>query len=171
MDRNVYGDHSVTIARHPSETDERLLMRLLVLALNAPNTQDEPPLELAKDMWDPDEPCLWQKDATGRVIQWIDVGQPDEKRLLRTSARVDRLIVYSFNSGTSIWWKGLENRITRLRNLTVWQITSKPGQDLSVLVQRTMVLQITVQDGSVWVSDDTQSVEVFLLRLWGQPEH
>ena len=68
MDRNVYCDHSVTIARHPSETDERLMVRILALALNAPSSQDESPLELAKDMWEPDEPSLWQKDATGRVI-------------------------------------------------------------------------------------------------------
>jgi uncharacterized protein YaeQ len=170
MDRNVYGDHSVTIARHPSETDERLLVRLLALALNAPNTQDEPPLELAKDMWDPDEPALWQKDATGRVIHWIDLGQPDEKRLLRTSARVDRLSVYSFHSSAPAWWKELENRITRLRNLTVWQIPSRQSQALAVLVQRTMVLQVTVQDGSVWISDDTQSVEIGLQRLWGPTE-
>jgi uncharacterized protein YaeQ len=170
MDRNVYCDHSATIARHPSETDERLLVRLLAFALNAPSTPDEASLELAKDMWEPDEPSLWQKDPTGRVTHWIDLGQPDEKRLLRTSARVDRLTVYSFNSSTPTWWKDLENRITRLRNLTVWQVPSKQGQALAALAQRTMQLQVTVQDGAIWVSDDTKSFEVNLHRLWGPVE-
>ena len=170
MDRNLYCDHSVTIARHPSETDERLVVRLLALALNAPASLDESPLELAKDMWEPDEPSLWQKDATGRVTHWIDLGQPDEKRLLRTSARVERLSVYNFHSNALAWWKDLENRLTRLRNLSVWQIPSKQSQGLAVLVQRTMALQITVQDGSVWVSDDTQSVEITLQRLRGPTE-
>jgi uncharacterized protein YaeQ len=166
IDRNVYCDHSVTIARHPSETDERLLIRLLAFTLNAPGERDESPLELAKDMWEPDEPSLWQKDPTGRVLHWIEVGQPDEKRLLRTSARVERLSVYSFSSSTPTWWKGLENRLTRLRNLTVWQVPSKPSQALAALAQRTMQLQVTVQDSSIWVGDGTQSVELILQRLW-----
>lgn len=170
MDRNVYCDHSMTIARHPSETDERLMVRILAFALNAPSSQDESPLELAKDMWEPDEPSLWQKDATGRVIHWIDLGQPDEKRLLRTSARVDRLSVYTFHSNAQAWWKDLENRLTRLRNLTVWQIPAAQSQNLAALVERTMTLQITVQDGSVWVGDNTRSVEITLQRLRGPSE-
>lgn len=170
MDRNVYCDHSVTIARHPSETDERLMVRLLAFALNAPSSQDEQPLELAKDMWDPDEPSLWQKDATGRVTHWIDLGQPEEKRLLRTSARVDRLSVYTFQSNALAWWKDLEGRLTRLRNLTVWHIPAEQSQRLAALVQRTLVLQITVQDGSIWVGDDHQSVEIILQRLRGPTE-
>ena len=171
LDRNVYCDHSVTVARHPSETDERLLVRLLSFALNAPADQDENPLQLAKDMWEPDEPSLWQKDLTGRVTHWIEVGQPDEKRLLRTAARVDRMTVYSFNSSTPKWWKDLENRLTRLRNLTVWQIPSKQSQALADLAQRTMKLRVTVQDGSIWVGDGVQSVEITLHRLMGPSDN
>lgn len=167
LDRNVYCDHSVTIARHPSETDERLLVRLLAFALNAPGDGEQPPLVLAKDMWEPDEPSLWQKDPTGRVTHWIEVGQPDEKRLLRVSARVDRLSVYSFSSSTPIWWRDLEPRLTRLRNLTVWQIPAQESQALATLAQRSMQLQVTVQDGSIWVGDGSQSVEINLQRLMG----
>ena len=170
MDRHVYCDHSVTIARHPSETDERLMVRLTALALNAPSSQDESPLELAKDMWEPDEPSLWQKDATGRVTHWIDLGQPDEKRLLRTLARVDRVSVYTFQTNALAWWKDLENRVTRLRNLTIWHIPAAQSQGLAALVQRTMALQVTVQDGSVWVGDDTRSVELSLQCLRGPTE-
>ena len=170
LDRNVYADHAVTIARHPSETDERLLVRLLAFALNAPAGRDELALEFAQDMWEPDEPSLWQKDPTGRVAHWIEVGQPDEKRLLRTSARVDRLTVFSFGSRTPIWWRDLAPRLTRLRNLTVWQIPSEQSQALAALAQRTMQLQVTVQDGSIWVDDGTSSVEVAPQRLWGPAE-
>ncbi len=165
LDRQVYGEHSVTLARHPSETDERLLVRLLAFALNAPVDPDQPPLEFAKDMWDPDEPSLWQKDPTGRILHWIDVGQPDEKRLLRASARVDRISVYSYGSGTGPWWKGIEPRLTRFRNLAVWQVPSDQSQALASLAQRTMQLQLTVQDGAIWVEDGTRSVEVAPCRL------
>jgi uncharacterized protein YaeQ len=107
IDRGVYGDYPVTIARHPSETDERMLIRLLVFALNVPADGEHGALEFAKDMWEADEPSLWQKDLTGRLRHWIEVGQPDEKRLLRAAARVDLVSVYSFSSSTAIWWKNL----------------------------------------------------------------
>jgi uncharacterized protein YaeQ len=170
LDRNVYGEHAVTLARHPSETDERLLIRLLAFALNAPTHRDEAALEFAKDMWEPDEPSLWQKDPTGRITHWIEVGQPDEKRLSRTSARVDRISVFSFSSSTPIWWQGMEPRITRLRNLTVWQVPADQSQALAALAQRTMRLQVTVQDSTIWVDDGTRSVEVAPKRLWGAAE-
>lgn len=170
LDRNVYGEHSVTIARHPSETDERMLIRLLAFTLHAPADSDQPPLEFAKDIWEPEEPSLWQKDPTGRVLHWIDIGQPDEKRLLRVSARVDRLTVYTFNANTPVWWKGLENRITRLRNLHVWQIPPAQSQALATLSQRTLQLQVTIQDGAIWVDDGSRSIEVAPQRLYGPAE-
>ncbi len=160
LDNNVYADHAVTIARHPSETDERLLVRLLAFALNATESDGVGRLEFAKDMWEPDEPSLWQKEHTGRVSHWIEVGQPDEKRILRTSARVERLTVYSFSSSTPIWWRDLETRLTRTENLSVWRIPSEQSQALAALAQRTMQLHVTVQDGAIWVDDGTRSVEI-----------
>jgi len=170
IDRNIYSDHSVTIARHPSETDERLLIRLLAFALNAPVNKDQGELEFAKDLWEADEPSLWQKDHTGRIVHWIEVGQPDEKRLLRTSARVDRVTVYCFSPSTPIWWKGLETKLTRTRNLSIWQIPSSQSRALADMVQLTMQLQVTVQDGAIWVGDGTRSIEVEPRRLWGPAE-
>ena len=169
IDRGVYADYPVTIARHPSETDERLLIRLLAYALNAPADNEHGPLEFAKDLWEADEPSLWQKDYTGETVHWIEVGQPDEKRLLRMTARVGRVSVYSFSSSTPIWWKGIETKLTRARNLTVWQIPSEQSEALIALAQRSMELQVTVQDGAIWVGDGTHSIEVTPLRLYGRP--
>ena len=167
IDHNVYRDHAVTIARHPSETDERMLVRLLAFVLNAPAEADGEPLEFAKDMWEPDEPALWRKGRTGRILHWIEVGQPDERRLLRVSARVDRVSVYGLGSGPAQWWRELEPRLTRMRNLEVWQIPSDQSQALVALAQRTMQLQVTVQDGSIWVGDATHTVEVAPRKLRG----
>ena len=108
IDRGSYGEFPLTLARHPSETDERMLIRLLAFALNVPANRDDGALEFAKDMWDADEPALWQKDLTGQIQHWIEVGQPDEKRLLRVSSRVDRISVYSFSASTPAWWKTIE---------------------------------------------------------------
>jgi uncharacterized protein YaeQ len=116
-------------------------------------------------MWDPDEPSLWQKDYTGDIVHWIEVGHPDEKRLLRMTARVGRVSVYSFSANTPIWWKNIASKVGRARNLTVWQIPSHQSEELASLAQRTMELQVTVQDGAIWVGDGNRSVEVSPTQL------
>jgi uncharacterized protein YaeQ len=166
LDRQVYRSDHTVIAQHPSENSERLMVRLLVFALNLPGDDDNGPLEFAKDMWDPDEPALWQKDLTGKMMHWIEVGQPDDKRILRVSARSKRVSIYSF--GPQPWWVGIETKISRVKNVTVWQIEPAQSQQLASFAQRTMQLQVTVQDGSVYVSDETRSVEVTPVRLFGE---
>lgn len=165
IDRGIYGDYPLIIARHPSETDERMLIRLLAFALNVPPDDSHGILEFAKDMWDADEPALWHKDLTGQILHWIEVGQPDEKRLLRTTSRVGRVSVYSFSASTPIWWKAIASQLTRARNLTVWQIPAEQSRALSALAQRSMQLQVTVQDGAIWVGDGARSLEVAPVRL------
>ena len=160
MDRGVYGDHALTIARHPSETDERMMMRVLAYALNAPASDDDGALELAKSLWDTDEPDLWQKDLTGQIVHWIDVGQPDERRILRASPRAGRVTVLSYASSTPVWWSGLASRITRARNVAVWQVDAGESQALAALAERSMQLQVSVQDGTVYVSQGERAVEI-----------
>jgi uncharacterized protein YaeQ len=167
MDRNVYGDHGVTLARHPSETDERMMIRLLAFALNVPASDDHGALEFAKDLWDTDEPALWRRDLTEQIEHWIEVGQPDDRRLMRASPRASRVAVYSFSASTPIWWAGIATKITRASNLDVWQVPPDQSQALAALAQRTMQLQVTVQDGTCWIGDGERSVEVTPLRLYG----
>ncbi|MBL0727448.1 YaeQ family protein [Piscinibacter sp. HJYY11] len=167
MDRNIYGDHNVTIARHPSETDERMMIRLLAFALNVPADDHQGNLEFAKDLWDTDEPSLWQKDLTGQIVQWIDLGQPDDKRVMKSAPRAERVAVYSYTSSTPIWWSGIATKITRASNVTVWQVPAEQSQALAALAQRTMQLQVTVQDGTVWVGDGASSIEITPQKLYG----
>ncbi len=165
MDRNVYLNPSVTIARHPSEADERMMTRVLALALNLPPNDDQGQLELAKDLWEVDEPALWHKDLTGEIKHWIEVGQPDDKRLMKASGRADRVSVYSFSHSTPIWWAGIASRITRASNIAVWQIEAAQSQALAELAQRSMQLQISVQDGTAYIGDGERSVEITPVRL------
>lgn len=167
LDRQLYADHALTIARHPSETDERMMVRLLAFALNLPANDDQGALEFAKDMWEAEAPALWQKDLIGRVVQWIEVGQPEEKRMLRASANSGSVSVFSFASSTNAWWKDMQGKLDRAKNLTVWQVPSAQSQALAALAERTMKLQITVQDGSIWVADAERSIEVTPVRLFG----
>jgi len=168
LDRGHFAEYSLTIARHPSETDERMMIRLLAFALNVPASNDHGALDFAKDLWNTDEPALWQKDLTDQIVHWIDVGQPDDKRLMRASPRAERVSAYSFSASTPIWWAGIATKITRASNLSVWQVPAEQSQALAALAQRTMQLQVTVQDGHVWVGNGDHSVEITPQRLYGQ---
>ncbi|MEP7056927.1 MAG: YaeQ family protein [Caldimonas sp.] len=165
MDRGLYADHAVTLARHPSETDERMMVRLLAYALNVPADSHGGTLDFAKGLWDPDEPELWHKDLTGQIVHWIEVGQPDERRLLKASGRAGRVTVVSYSQSAPIWWSGIATKLTRVRNIAVWQIAASEAQALAELAQRSMQLQISVQDGTVWIGDGARSIEIVPLRL------
>ena len=165
MDRAVYADHSVTIARHPSETDERMMIRLLALALNVPLDTKQGMLEFGKGLWDTDEPDLWHKDLTGQIVHWIEIGQPDDKRLMKACGRAERVSVLSFTASTPIWWSGIRPKLTRARNLQAWAIDVEASQALARLAQRSMQLQVTVQDGGVWIGNGTDTVELAPQRL------
>lgn len=161
MDRNYYGDHTLTIARHPSETDERVMIRVLAFALHA-----DPALAFTKDLFDVDEPALWQKDLTGAIQTWIEVGQPDEKRLLKAAGRSEQVIVYSYSATSDIWFRGITKGIDRARNVAVVNIPNQASVQLENMAKRNMQLQCTIQDGQVWLTDgvDTVLVEREYLR-------
>lgn len=160
MDRSHYRDHALTLALHPSETEERLMMRVLAHALQAPGGDDDTPLQQARGLSDSDEPDLWQHDRTGVLLHWIEVGQPDDRRLAKASGRAERVTIYSYAASTPVWWKALADKVARLSNLAVWQIDAGASQSLAELAHRSMQLQVTVQDGLVWVSDGTRTVEL-----------
>lgn len=167
MDRALYADHSLTLALHPSETEERMMVRLLAFALQVPADDERGMLQFARGLSDTDEPDLWQHDLTGQIVQWIDVGQVDDRRLIKASGRAERVTLYAYAASVPVWWKGLENKLTRLSNLQVWQLPAAHSQALAGLAARTMQLQVTVQDGLVWVGNGQDHVEVAPQRLFG----
>lgn len=160
MDRQLYADHGLTLALHPSETEERLLIRLLAFALNVPHDDNRGMLQFARGLSDTDEPDLWQHDLSGQLVHWIEVGQPDDRRLAKACGRAESVTLVTYGPSVAVWWSGIERRLTRLNNLTVWQIPSDQSQALARLAQRAMQWQLTVQDGHVWVHGDTQEVEI-----------
>ena len=156
MDRHYYQDHSLTIARHPSETDERMMVRILAFVLNANEA-----LAMGKGLSSDDEPDLWQKDLTGAIEQWIEIGQPDEKRLRKASGRSRRVLVYPYSGNSAdIWWEQNRSALAKLDNLRVVNVSNETSQALEKLARRTMQLQCTIQDGEVWITDGESTVQV-----------
>lgn len=165
MDRHVYGDHNLTVARHPSETDERMMMRILAYALFVPADELRGRLEFSKGLSDVDDPALWQLDLTGEVVHWIELGQPDERRLRQAQGRSEQVTVLSYASSTPVWWAGLQNKLQRAPKLAVWQIPAEQSQALAALAERGMQWQVSIQDGTAYVSTDKGSVEITPVRL------
>ena len=165
MDRGVYVERALTIARHPSETDERMMIRLLAYALHAPADERDGALDFSKGLWDTDEPDLWLKDLTGTIRHWIDVGQPDERRMLRAASRADRVTVIGYASSTPTWWKSVAGKLSRVRNVDVWQVPAAESQALGALAERTMQLDVLVQDGTLSVGGGDALVNLTPVRL------
>jgi len=167
MDRSYYADHALTIARHPSETDERMMARVLAFALNAHER-----LEFGKGLSEQDEPDLWQKDLTGLIEHWIEVGQPDDKRLLRACGRAGRVTVYAYGNRADLWWQPIADRVDRARNLAVWRVPPEAVTALGRLAGRKMSLQCTVQEAQVYFSgsEDTVQVELEPLKRLEAPD-
>jgi uncharacterized protein YaeQ len=162
IDRNYYQSHALTLARHPSETDERLMMRLLAFALHASDA-----LQFGKGL-SSDEPDLWRRDLTGQSELWIAIGQPDEQAIRRACGKAQQVVVYTY-SGTSAqhWWDKSRDTLVRSRNLTVIDIDSNDSKSLAALAQRGMDLQCFVQDGQIQMMSDTATVPVKMSERLG----
>ena len=164
IDHNYYADHALTLARHPSETDERMMVRLAALALNAHELQDscggDGTLAFGAGLSDPDDPDAHLTDFTGRKRLWIEVGQPEDKPLAKACSQADAVRVYPFHHAAEVWWKSIENKLTRLDRLQVWRLPAEAAQALAGLAERSMQLQATVHDGVLTLSSDKGSVSL-----------
>jgi uncharacterized protein YaeQ len=161
MARNYYHDHSITIARHPSENDERMMVRLLAFALHADDA-----LVFGDKIANDDEPDLWLKDPTGAIDLWIEVGQPDEKQVRKACGRSRQVVIYTFSGrAAAVWWKQARAGLEKIRNLAVISLPPEAAPALAGLAQRTMQLQCTIQDGQVWLSAGADAVQVELSTL------
>lgn len=155
MDRHYYADHALTLARHPSETDERMMVRLLAFALYA----DEA-LAFANGMGSDEEPDLWQKDLTGSIVRWIEVGLPGERAIRRASGRADKVVIVSYGRAAGIWWNENRSQLQRLNNLTVLNLPAETTQALAALASRSMQLQCTMQEGHIMLTSDAGMIEI-----------
>lgn len=155
MDRQHYADYSLTIACQASETEERMMVRLLAFALHA-----QEGLSLANGMTTNDEPEIWLRDLTGDIKLWIDLGQPDERLLRKACNRSSAVVLYTYGRSAEMWWTNNRSVLERLTALRVREIPADTSQALATMVRRTMRLQFTIQDGHVWVGDGESTVEV-----------
>ncbi len=157
--RDYYATHELRLAQHPSETEERLMVRLLVFALHADSA-----LALGRGL-SSDEPDLWRKDLTGQIELWIEIGQPDEQSLRRACGRANQVFVYTYSGNSAqVWWSKTGDALQRCSNLSVIDIAPGSSKALAALAQRGMQLQCFIQDGEVQMLSDTETVAIELTR-------
>ncbi len=161
MDRHRYDSHALTIAQHPSESDERMMVRILAFALNA-----DAQLQFTKGLSADDEPEIWLRNLTDDIELWIDLGQPDERRVKKACARSTQVIIYTYQSRSAeVWWKQHKNKLQQFNNLTICSVANASVTSLLGLAARTMRLQCNIQDGQVWFGDETALFELELTKL------
>ena len=162
MDRNYFQMHPLTLAQHPSETDERMMIRLLAFALHAGDA-----LEFGRGL-SSEEPDLWRKDLTGQIELWIEVGQPDEQYLRRACGRAREVIVYSYSGRSAqVWWDKAGAGLARSKNLSVIDVGAASSTALAALAKRNMEVQCFVQDGDIQMMSGEAIVPVHLTRRLG----
>lgn len=148
MDRHYYETHKLTVAKHPSETDERLMLRVLAFALNAHEH-----LEMTKGISTDDEPDIWQKSLSGELDVWIALGLPSEKMIRQSCGKSGKVVIYPYGGRTAeMWWDKIKTTATRFDNLQVTNFSEKDTTELAKLATRAMSLQVNIQDGEVMVS-------------------
>ena len=158
LDRNYFQNHALTVARHPSETDERMMARVLAFALYA----DEA-LSFGKGLSSEDEPDLWRKDLTGAIELWIEVGLPDEKRVRRACGRANAVVVLTYGGRVAdMWWQQNQAALQRQDKLTVLNIAAEDSKALGALAERGLQLQCTLQEGEFWLIAEGQSLNIAL---------
>ncbi len=156
MDRHYYGDHQLTLAQHPSETNERLMIRLLAFALNASDT-----LAFTKGLSTDDEPDLWQKSLSDEIELWIELGLPDESRLRKACGKAKQVILYTYGGrAVPLWWEKVQSKVSRFNNLTVVDLPQEDTIALGEMADRNMSLQFTVQDGEVGIGNESDRITI-----------
>ena len=156
MDRHYYETHKLTVAKHPSETDERMMVRILAFALNAHEH-----LEMTKGISTDDEPDIWQKSLSNELELWVALGLPSEKVVRQSCGKADQVIVYAYGGRTAdMWWDKIKNSTTRFDNLQVINLTEADTGALAKLASRAMKLQVNIQDGDIMISADDDIVYV-----------
>lgn len=147
-DRHYYGTHALTVARHPSETAERMLVRLIAFCMHADEN-----LAFTKGLSETDEPDLWLKDLTGAVDLWVEVGQPADVRILRACGLAKQVVVYCYNGHASkIWWDSLSKKLERAKNLKVVCLPIEPIRLLATSLERSVVMHVNIEENEIFLT-------------------
>lgn len=161
LDRGYYGNHVLTVARHPSETEERLMLRILAFCRHAGEQ-----LEFGRGLSTEGEPALWEMDATGAIVSWVEVGCPDVKQVRKAAGRSEHVLIVAYDEArVEPWWTANRGDFGKINKLSVITVSDENAAALAAMASRNMKLAVTIQDGVIWVSDDRVSLQIDITVL------
>lgn len=160
MDRNVYGDFSLTIALHPSETLERMMVRILAFCYRAAEH-----LTFAKGLSATEEPDLWLRHDNGTLLEWIEVGQPAPDRLKKASSQAASVKVFSYGRGMDVWWKNNAQAIRALPKVEINSFDAEELQHLVALADKTMNLTVSITEKIAYISTARENIAIQLREM------
>ena len=156
--RHYYQTHNLIIARHPSETDERMMLRILMFAVHAHEL-----LQMTKGISTDDEPDLWQKSLSGEIEHWIELGQPDERRLRQASGKAKKVTLLTYGGNApQVWWQQNQNKLDAIKNLSVYTISDEQSKALAGIAERNMRIQVMLDQDQISLSSESQALELGL---------
>ena len=162
IDRACYESLQISVARHPSETAERLIMRVLAFAVCW-----EPELAFTKGIASGDEPDLWTRGGDGRVLSWIEVGLPDPDRLIKASRHVERVVLFASGAALPRWTAQHLAKLQGIANLTVVGFEQEFLNRLTEGLERTIAWDLTITGGSIYLNINGETMETALLPICG----
>jgi len=156
LNNDIYDTLTLTVAKHPSETMERMMARVVAFCLHS----QEEFLAFTKGLSNVDDPDIWAKSLSDEFLLWIDMGEPAFERIKKASRLANSVNIYSFNSKSDVWWRQGEANFSTLKNLTVFQFSFEQIQQLAKLVKRTMEMSVTISGDSCYIATDLGECEV-----------
>lgn len=160
MDRNYYHTHTLTIAQHPSETNRRMMVRLIAFILNANEN-----LQFGKGVSDEDEAAIWQINYSEVIELWIELGQLDEKRIKKACNRAQKVKLYCYGSSVDTWWKQSMSKLQHFDKLSIEQFSQQTTDALEKLIDRSMDFQCSIQDGQLWLTAGEETLLIETIKL------
>jgi len=146
VDRGVYESVALRVARHPSETEEYLLTRVIAYCL-----EHAEGISFSKGLAEPDEPSIAVRDLTGILKVWIDIGAPDAPRLHKASKAAGRVAVYTHKDPAQIVRQLAGERIHRADALELYGVDRNLLAELTARLDRRMTFGLSVSDGQIYI--------------------
>lgn len=162
LNTNYYEDLSLTIAMHPSENEVRMMYRLLAYLYSAHER-----LEFADGLGNPDLPDIWQKDLRGDIEHWVDLGQPDEKRIKKASSRSEKVSIFTYTPSKALtWFDKIKSKVKTNKKLNIYHFTEIENGPIEILAKRSLNLSCVIEDKHIYLSNDDIRVQIDIEKVY-----
>lgn len=166
IDRGFYESRALTIAQHPSETPARMMLRLMAWILFAGDKT-----EFGRGLSTDGDPDVFETNDAGDIYRWIEVGCPDIKTLRRAAGKSEDVVVIAYDEARiEPWWQSRKGDLSKIDKLSVRWISDEDLEKIAAMAARNMKFAATLQDGVIWIADESRNIEIEIKTLMRRGE-